>query len=210
LGYDSADSANWYLGKLDTLQLEDYPVVFWLRTAFENSRSVFEVGGHIGEAYYGFARLLTYPPGLTWTICDVPTVTAAGEALAKERGKENLRFVTKPEQSDGADIFLACGALQYLEQSPAEMISAFPERPQHVLINTTPIYDGPAFVTVQNIGSAYCAYRIFNRQQLVDSLEQLGYSLVDSWQKERKFRIPKHPEQNFDHYTGLYFRSNQP
>ena len=208
LGYDSADSATWYLNKHEKVLLEDYPVLFWLRSAFDDSHSVFEIGGHVGVAYYGFAQVLPYPPDLNWTICDVPTIVAAGEALARDRGRTNLRFVTSPAQAEGADIVLACGALQYVD-SPglAETIASFRVQPRHVLVNTTPLYDGAAFITLQNIGSAYCPYRVFNRREFVRSLEVIGYSLVDTWQKERAFRIPRHPDRSFDHYSGFYFRS---
>ena len=210
VGYDAANSSDWYLDKHNEVRLEDYPVLFWLRTAFEDSRSLFEIGGHVGVAYYGFAQVLTYPRDLTWTICDVPTVAAAGEALARERGRSNIRFVTSPAQVEGADIVLAAGALQYVETpSLAGTLAAFRARPKHVLVNTTPVYDGPSFITLQNIGPVYCPYRAFNRQEFVDSLQSLGYSLVSSWQKERVFRVPGHPERSFDHYTGFYFRSGE-
>ena len=210
LGYDSANSSSWYLSKHETVQQEDYPVLFWLRTAFEGGRSVFEIGGHVGVAYYGFAQVLAYPAGLTWTICDVPSVVTSGEALARERGRTNLRFVTSSAEVEGADIVLAAGALQYVESpSLAETIASFRVRPRHVLVNTTPVYDGPAFITLQNIGSAYCPYRAFNRGEFVQSLENLGYSLVAAWQKDRAFRVPRHPDKSFDHYSGFYFRSGQ-
>jgi putative methyltransferase (TIGR04325 family) len=208
VGYDSADSADWYLSKLNTVLQEDYPVLFWLRTAFEDSRSVFEIGGHVGVAYYGFAQVLAYPRDLVWTICDVPTVVAAGEALARERGRTNVHFVTSPAQAEGADIVLAAGALQYVESpSLAETIGSFRVRPRHVLVNTTPVYDGPAFITLQNIGTAYCPYRVFNRKEFVRAMRNAGYSLVSTWQKERAFRVPRHPDKSFDHYTGFYFRA---
>ncbi|MFN0038182.1 MAG: TIGR04325 family methyltransferase [Burkholderiales bacterium] len=207
-GYDAADAANWYLNKHNSVQQDDYPVLYWLRTAFEDSRSVFEIGGHVGVAYYGFAQVLTYPADLTWTICDVPSVTAAGKALARERGRTNVHFVTQPDQCEGADIVLAAGALQYLDSpSLAEAISRFRVKPRHVLVNTTPVYDGPALITLQYIGTAYCPYRAFNREEFIGSLRKIGYSMVATWQKDRKFRIPGHPDKSFDHYTGFYFRA---
>ena len=210
IGYDAADSATWYMSKLNTVLQEDYPILYWLRAAFEDSRSVFEIGGHVGVAYYGFAQVMSYPPDLTWTICDVPSVVKAGQALARERGRSNLQFVTSPSLSEGADVVLACGALQYVDSpSLAEAIAGFRVRPKHVLVNTTPVYDGPAFITLQNIGSAYCAYRIFNRKDFVRSLKNMGYELIATWQKERSLRIPRHPDRSFNHYTGFYFRSVQ-
>lgn len=209
VGYDSAESANWYLGKLNGVSQEDYPVIYWLREAFADSHSIFEIGGHVGVAYYGFERILPYPPNLKWTILDVPTIAAAGSDLAKQRGRNNIRFVTAPDQTDGADILLACGALQYIDQPDlAGTIASLTVKPKHILINTTPVYDGAAYITLQNIGSAYCPYRIFNRRELIRSLTNLGYSLVDFWQKERAVVIPGHPEKSFEHYSGFYFRTN--
>lgn len=207
LGYEAANSNDWYLGKMVALQLEDYPVVFWLREALGERSSLLEVGGHIGEAFYAFELVLAYPPELTWTIFDVPSVAAAGASLARERGCTNLRFITNFEKAENPDILLACGAIQYLDyRTPAHMIESLQIRPRHILINTTPIYDGPSFVTIQNIGSVYCPYRVFNRNEIVQGLGSAGYVLIDSWQKERKFRIPRHPDKSFDHYSGLYFR----
>ncbi len=208
LGYDSANSADWYLSKLDSLLLEDYPVVYWLRSAFEDSRTVFEIGGHIGEAYYGFSRVLPYPAGLQWTICDVPTIAEAGTRLAKERGRTDLRFVTDPRHPDGAEILVAAGSLQYFEPSTlADTIAAFRVRPKHILVNVTPVYDGPSYITLQNIGSAYCPYRIFSRPEFVGALEKLGYAQVDAWRKERALVIPGRPDRSFEHYSGFYFRA---
>jgi putative methyltransferase (TIGR04325 family) len=207
LGYDLAGSEGWYQHKLTDVLLEDYPVLFWLRSAFLDSGSLFEIGGHIGEAFYAFARVLSYPPELLWTIFDVPTINAKGAALARERGKTNLRFVQRTDQVDGADIIFAAGALQYIDSPTlAETVSSFRIKPKHILLNSTPVYDGPACVTLQNIGRVYCPYRIFNRQELIKSLDDIGYSLIDAWKKERAFRIRWHPERSFDHYSGFYFR----
>lgn len=208
LGYDAAKAENWYRDKLSKVQLEDYPVIYWLGKAFVQSRSVFEIGGHVGVAYYGFSRVLEYPQDLTWTILDVPTVMEAGEVLARERGETSLHFAQGGLSSvQGAEILLAAGSLQYLETSLAIILANFQQRPQHVLINLTPVYDGLEFTTIQNVGSVYCAYRIFNRQAFIGSLEALGYRLVDSWAKPRCLRIPGHPDKAFDHYSGFYFRA---
>ena len=208
LGYELANSANWYRDKLNGISLEDYPMIYWLRDALESGRSIFEVGGHVGVAYYGFSKVLKYPPDLQWTICDVPSVVSAGENLAREQGRTNLRFIAHPTESEGADIVLAAGSLQYIDSpSLVEVIGAFRVRPRHVLINITPVYEGPSFVTLQYIGTAFCAYRIFNRIQFVGEFEDAGFSLVDSWQKPRTTRIPGHREKSFDYYSGFYFRA---
>lgn len=205
-GYDSAGAGNWYQDKLTGVQLEDYPVLFWLERAFADSRTVFEIGGHVGVAYYGFSKLVRYPDGHQWTILDVPSVADAGRKLAASRGVTNLHFASDASGGDGAEIVLAAGALQYLERGLADILSGWKQKPKHILINVTPVYDGPAFVTVQNVSSAYCAYRIFNRQELIDGLDAIGYSLVDSWSKPRPLRVPGRPDRSFDRYSGFYFR----
>ena len=206
-GYDSANSQEWYNNKLKDLLLEDYPVLFWLRTALQDSHSLFEIGGHVGEAFYAFSRVLSYPPDLQWTILDVPSINAWGRDLAEKRGKTNLHFVEHVNQVDGADIVFAAGSLQYIDQpSLPGMIAAFRHKPKHILINITPVYDGPSFVTVQNIGTVYCPYRVFNREELISALDKLGYALIDSWKKPRVFRIKWHPECYFENYSGFYFR----
>lgn len=207
LGYDLAGSENWYQNKLKDVLLEDYPVLFWLRTALQESKSLFEIGGHLGEAFYAFSRVLPYPPDLQWTILDVPTINASGMDLARKRGKTNLHFVERADQVEGADIIFAAGALQYIDQpSLSAMIASFRIKPKHILINVTPVYNGPAFVTLQNIDTVYCPYRVFNREELITSLDNMGYVLVDSWKKPRAFRIKWHPEYSFDDYSGFYFR----
>jgi putative methyltransferase (TIGR04325 family) len=208
LGYDAANAGNWYFNKLSGVQLEDYPVIFWLKNAFADSRSVLEIGGHVGVAYYGFSTVLEYPEDLSWTILDVPTVMQAGEALALERGQTNLHFAHGGLSTvKDADIVMAVGALQYLETNLASMLSDCQLRPTHVIINETPVYDGPKFITLQNLGSVYSAYHIFNRQEFIDSFEALGYRLVDSWIKPRYLRVPGHPDKVLNHHSGFYFRA---
>ena len=208
LGFDAANAGNWYFDKLNGVQLEDYPVIYWLKRAFADSRSVFEIGGHVGVAYYGFSRVLEYPQDLSWNILDFPSVMEAGEALARQRGQTKLHFAHGGLSTiKGADILMAAGVLQYLETNLATILSNFQQPPKHVLINVTPVYDGPRFTTIQNVGSVYCAYHIFNRQEFLSSLEAIGYRLVDSWTKPRCLHVPGHPDKTLDHYSGFYFRA---
>jgi putative methyltransferase (TIGR04325 family) len=190
MGYDQPCVASWYREKLEGILHDDYPALFWVSAALKDARSVFEIGGHVGLAFYGFERYLVYPAGFHWTICDVPSVVAEGRRLATQRGRKELSFVTNPSESKGADVLLAAGSLQYVESPDfAETISRFSHRPKHVIVNKTPVWDGPCFVTLQNFGCSYCPYLIRNRKNFVHSIESLGYELVDSWQKQRFFRV---------------------
>lgn len=207
IGYELANSAGWYEEKFTQVGLEDYPVLFWLKHALASCRSLFEIGGHVGEAYYAFRRLLEYPTDMQWTVLDVPSIASEGAELAKVKGANGLRFCADTENVSPADIVLAVGALQYFEGPVlVDVIRKMKHSPRHVIINNTPIYDGAGYITLQNIGSVYCPYRIFNRGELVDAIEKEGYRFVDSWSKPRPVHIPGHPDKSFTGYCGLYFQ----
>jgi putative methyltransferase (TIGR04325 family) len=207
VGYDQPCVASWYKQQLTSVKHDDYPALFWMSKALASGSSVYEIGGHVGLAFYGFERYLRYPSGLKWTICDVPSVITEGRRLAREHARGELMFVSDPDGFDGADIVLAAGSLQYVESPDlADMIEAFSRKPQHVIVNKTPVWNGPRFVTLQNLGCSHCPYLVRNRQHFIASMEALDYQLVDTWEKERCFRILRHPDKAFDHYSGFYFR----
>src|SRR5262245_43873588 len=55
IGYDNQAAADLYLERTRRVYPADYPVMFWLDKLFQSgARSVFEFGGHIGIAYYGY------------------------------------------------------------------------------------------------------------------------------------------------------------
>jgi putative methyltransferase (TIGR04325 family) len=206
IGYDNAEAASLYRQVLDRPRHEDYPALFWLDRAFRNSRTVFEIGGHVGVAYYAFERFLSHPEGLEWTILDTKAVAEAGKQLARERGRHNLRFVTDfAEVKAGVDILFAAGSLQYLPGPLLpERVRAIAPAPRHILINNTPVTDRDGFVTLQDIALSYCPYRIHSRAELITPLLSMGYELVDSWQKERRLVVPGHPQRTLEHYSGFY------
>lgn len=206
IGYDQPETATWWKDRLEKIESDDYPALFWIGRALQDSRSVFEVGGHVGIAYYGFSRYLDYPAGFHWEICDVPAIAQEGRRLAAERGHTNLTFVSSPAESPGADIFFASGSLQYIESPTlADMINGFTRKPKHIIVTKTPMWDGARFVTLQNIGCSYCPYVINNKGEFIASIEAHGYKLVDSWKKPRSFSVAGRQGMDFDHFSGYYF-----
>lgn len=185
----------------------DYAIIFWLKKLLAPGTTLFEVGGSVGRAFYSFQRYLSYPPGLRWTICELAPVTELGEKLAKERGARELFFTTRIAGGGGATIFLASGTLQFLPEPLSETLRAFSVKPTHLLLNRVPLWDGPAFATLHNVGQTTCAYEIFNKAEFTSEIERLGYSLVDEWETpEFSCHIPFHPERSISAYTGMYFR----
>lgn len=214
LGYDSAKSDDWYLTKIDQLDLADYPVLFWLnkaiaansQTSSQTRQTLLELGGHVGEAYYGFSKHNSLPKEFSWHILDVPSVNEAGRRLALEKQDRTLNFQDQLDRTQRYDIVLACGVLQYIEEDFCALIKTLPNLPKHILINTTPVHENKSFTTLQNIGSVYCPYKIYNRDLLLSTLKELGYELKDAWSIERAFSLPKHPDKSFDSYSGFYFQ----
>jgi putative methyltransferase (TIGR04325 family) len=127
-------------------------------------------------------------------------------------GLPNISFMNKVEDfaESRLDILLASGSMQYLA-SPARLLQNMLDRrirPSHVLINRLPLYGGPQFVTLQNGGLVYYPQYVFNRETFINSIENLGYGLVDAWPDTAdSCVIPFHPARSIATYTGLYFQT---
>lgn len=207
--YDTDAAGRMYRSHLRSIRVSDYPLVYWMARLFaEGHRHVFDLGGHIGVSYYGFQPYLDYPPDMTWTIHDVPSVMAAGRAWALEHDpSRRLAFVETPEAADGRDLLVCTGALQYLDYTLPELLCSLPSKPRHVLVNLTPMHPAQEFFTLQNLGIAICPYRIMSAPQFTKDMESCGYRMLDHWQSyERHLRIPFEPAYAVDSYHGFHFR----
>lgn len=207
VGYDNDSSSTVYDSHLERVDHYDYPVLFWLQRSFEQGLcKVFDLGGHVGIKYYAFRRLLLWPESATWTVGDVPAVVRRGRALARERGEHALHFADEATAFDGCDVLLASGSLQYLPETLAELLARKASKPPRVLVNTTPIHEQRAFFTVNGIGTAYCPYRVQQRDTFIADLTAQGYTLADSWTNPgKRLDLPFEPGHTLTHYTGFCF-----
>lgn len=207
-GYDNPVSAELYRERTRRVFINDYPVMLWLSKLFDSGHSsVFDLGGHIGLAYYAYQRYLRYPPALRWCVFDVAAVAVAGRAWAEQHDPaRRLRFADDPGAANGVDILFAAGSLQYLDYTLAELLGSLPQRPRHLLLNSVPIHTTASYFTVQNMGTACCPYRITAEREFVDSLKALGYVIQDRWEnQQRSCLIPSRPDRSLDRYFGFYF-----
>jgi len=207
VGHDLPELAQLYRERLAGVYGYDYPVLFWLKPRLQAARRVFDFGGHVGIHFYTYERYLSYPRDLRWTVCDVAATVSAGQDLAEQRGRREILFTTRPEEADGADVFLAAGSLQYVETPGlARMLEALAEPPPDVIVNKVPLYPGPTYVTLQNHGASYAPHYVWNENEFIDPVLGLGYELVDRWRNDgRDCEIPLHPERR-SRLWGLYFR----
>ncbi len=206
-GYDNEASAELYIDRLEETRPSDYAVFFWLQPLLPGIRGVFDFGGNMGWSYYSFRKYLSFPDALRWHILDVPAVMRAGQELAKKRQAPHLIFTEEMSKAECCEVFYTSGTLQYIEADLSKMLESFAIKPQHVFVNRVPFSDRPTFFTIQDIGTAYCPYRITNRRQFIESLQQLGYTLVDQWKcAESWCSVLFRPSRHVQHYSGMYFR----
>ena len=214
--HDGSLKQNLNLEEIGKFKQIDYPVLVWLGEIFKHQSRLFDFGGNTGNSYYAYRNYISYPPALQWLICDVPEAVKVGNELLKRFSSPGLSYTTDIADADGFDVLLTCGTLQYLEPSLAQLLSDLQYLPQHLIINHVPCYDGDRYITLQNLLivdpvnntqiASYTPYKIQNRTELIESLEKMGYELVDSWQQNRNCYIPFHPERFVDFYHGFYFR----
>ncbi len=207
IGYDTEELASWYRDRLDRVFVEDYPALFWLQRLLPDVKHVFDFGGHVGVHYFGWQKLMQWPKELKWTVSEVPAVVDAGRKLAEERKATQLHFTSRPEDADGADLFLASGSLQYLEPGfLPSLLGGLKKRPRQVLLNKLPVHPERDYVTLQDAHLTFHPYTVVSRPRLIESLGALGYRLVDEWQShEHDCSIMLQPQLDVPAYTGALF-----
>ena len=183
----------------------DYAVLFWLSDIIPDAELLFDLGGNVGGRYLAFRKHLTYPDNFTWLVKDIPSVVALGRIIAEEEAATHLRFATDYTRLGEADILLASGVLQLLEDWNGFLHRA-PNLPRSILINRKPVSDQPDAVTLHSIGVSFVPYHIFNRQSFVGEFNNLGYRQVDEWRTpELGCWIPHHASHSLNSYSGFYF-----
>lgn len=209
VGYDSAEMASWYRERLDAVQPEDYPVLFWLARVVPEVKTVFDFGGHVGLHYFSWQRLVAWPKGLRWTVGEVAAVVEAGRAVARERNAEgSLSFTTEVRDANGAGVFVASGSVQYLEPGFLwHALGALERRPRHLLFNKLPVHESRDFVTIQDAGASFHPYSVVARGTLEHELARLGYERIDAWKNPGlDCLVYLRRDLHVSSYSGAYWR----
>ena len=215
IGYDNPDAANLYDERLARIFPSDYPVMFWLGRAFAEpspSKNVLDIGGHVGVAYYQFEQYLEYPTDSDWRLGGDGRSGGrhAGPDPGRRARPRHLSFTTDLASVSDVSLLLAAGSLQYIDESLSTMIARYWWGPRHIILNKLPLHSAESFVTLQSIGTAFCPYRIFNRDEFIQSAKGFGYEVVDEWQNaDMGCRIGSGSDRDIAAYSGLYFRRAQ-
>lgn len=211
-GHDHPDYIKLHLELSKTLRPSDYAALYWISRICSREIKVFDFGGHVGNLFYSYLDyLMDTSNSVKWTVFDLPKTVTAGQELARQRGAHGLKFTTSLAQYSCDQVLLISGAFHYWEKSIAEFVSQFPELPDHILINRTPVCDtAPAFFTVQDNGSYAVPCVVRSLDQIVSAFSAAGYALIDRWKApELRMRMPLFPGLNVPNYSGFYFSTQK-
>jgi putative methyltransferase (TIGR04325 family) len=181
IGYDNEGTASLY-DDWFFIDAKDFPVLFWLEKVLEPGARIFDFGGHVGHTCLAYREMLTKGSTLSWEVYDVAAVVEEGTRRVTEKGIERLSFTTDFSHASGVDVLHAAGSLQYEQRHLTDMLQTLPQKPRYVIINRTPTIPDSEMVTLQNIGPAFCPYRIDAKSRLPDGLRKLGYEQMATWE----------------------------
>ena len=206
LGYENAPGATTLYSP--QVIAWDYPAIHWLSDAFLNGMSsVFDLGGHVGIKYYAFKRVVRYPEGLQWTVCDVPSVAKAGEEIAQQKdATSELRFCTDVRLASGIDVLFMSGSLQYLPSTMKAILQELKALPRRIILNTTAVHAERTLYTLNSIGVGVCPYRIQHYDEVLTEIREFGYRRRDMWRNDGKpISIPFVEGGDGAYYFGCCF-----
>ncbi|MFM0081190.1 methyltransferase, TIGR04325 family [Paraburkholderia sediminicola] len=184
----------------------DYAAFYYLRDRIPCIKKIFDMGGNVGNLYYRYRDYLPLRPDAIWTVYDLPDNILRGRALASEKNVDNLQFTDDLQQAEGLDLLIVSGALHYFDKPLPEFIENIKQRPKYILINRTPLTEGPEFAVVQDYaGMIRVACKVYNRSKLVADFKRLGYEVLGEWQAaELGLTVVDRPSSSVGAYTGLW------
>jgi putative methyltransferase (TIGR04325 family) len=190
----------------DVTRESDYPVLFFLCPIASELRTVFDLGGSIGNLFFQLDRYLNFSDELVWTVHDLPFKRKAMYDFAKNKGERRISFTDEFSSASGVDLFIVVGAIHFFEPKLADLLYQLGRLPKHVIVNRSPFSEGKDIITVHDGGLWVNPCKLHSVEKLCSGMRNLGYELVASWPvNERKVRIPLIPEYN-EPYFGFYFR----
>jgi len=186
----------------------DYPLLFWMAKVAANHKRLVELGGSLGHFYYSSRRFTAYPEQFEWLIAELSEAVELGARLAAEREDKRLRFVSSDRLSEiaGTDFFMTAGTIQYMQSDLVEILQSLVHLPVDLIVHELPVHDSKAFWTLQDLKVCEMPYRVYSKSGLFESLEKLGYEMVDTWSHARTIQIPFHREETVAEYIGFYCR----
>jgi putative methyltransferase (TIGR04325 family) len=187
----------------------DYPVLFFLSPIASELRTVFDLGGSIGNLFFQLDRHLHFSHELVWTVHDLPFKRAAMLEFARRRNEERLRFSDHFYSASGVDLFIVAGAIHFFEPTLADLLTPLERLPKHVIVNRSPFSSLDDIITVHDGGLWVNPCKLHSVSSFCSAMGELGYDLIASWPvHERRTRVPLFPDCD-GIYRGFYFRLSE-
>lgn len=204
-GHESFENAAVQLQQSRVARPSDYAAFYYLRDLMPGIKKIFDLGGSVGNLYYCYRAYLTLAPDAIWTVYDLPENVQRGREMARERDAGNLQFTSDLQQADGADLFIVSGSLHYFDKPLPEFIENIRQRPKYILVNRTPLTEGPEFAVVQDAGHVRVACKLYNRSKLIADFRRIGYDVLGEWQAaELGLTVLDRPSSSIGAYAGLW------
>jgi len=205
-GHDNQFHNLAHAGFSEITRESDYPVLYLLSPLASQLRSVFDLGGSIGNLFYSYDRELHFSSDLRWIVNDLPHKKEPALEYAKSKGERRIVFSDKFSDASGVDLLIVSGAAHYFEENVPAMLSRLTQLPKIVAVNRTPFSIQHDIVTIQDGGRFALACKLHDMKRFVDGMVAIGYELVAQWQvHERTVQVPLYPELT-DTYQGFFFR----
>jgi putative methyltransferase (TIGR04325 family) len=191
------------------IRLSDYPVLFWLREiSVAGTLNVFDFGGGVGQTFVALSHYLKPEVIGRWIVQDLPDVVSdAPEKYYPTGTPAALEFTSTMSHATDCNVVLAAGAFHYWEGSIANFFAALSTKPDHFIINRSPMRStGEPFYTVQEGTNWAVPCKVNSVDSLISEMKREGYVEVDRWiDLEKSLILPLYPDHSTP-YRGIYFR----
>jgi putative methyltransferase (TIGR04325 family) len=206
-GHEDPEHPKHHMSLAEVPRPSDYAALFHMRGLVYDRAKIFDLGGSIGNLFYLYDRYLNLPSDCIWLVFELPAWVELGRNVATNRGENRLQFTRKWQDATGAELLIASGSLHYFDPPLSQMVSELLEKPTHILINRTPLIEGPTKATVQDGGTHRVGCVLHNRAEFVTAFEAIGYNVVDSWKaSELSLNLVGKSESSALPYSGFFFR----
>jgi putative methyltransferase (TIGR04325 family) len=205
--HDHPKQMTLHAGFAEVTRESDYPVLFFLLPIASELRSVFDLGGSVGNLFFQLDRRLHFSEEMVWTVHDLPFKREAMVEFARSRNERRLRFSDQLSSASGADLFIVAGAIHFFEPKLAELLAGLERLPRHVIVNRSPFSNlDHDIIAVHDGGLWLNPCKLHSVDGFCTAMNKLGYELVAMWPvHERSMRVPLYPDYD-GAYRGFYFR----
>jgi putative methyltransferase (TIGR04325 family) len=175
--------------------------------AKSGSVRVIDLGGAVGAGYVQLLGALPTTIAIEYHVVDLEKMCSEGKRLFSDDPRIQFHKVI-PQSIESLDIVYANSVLQYIDHYEETLAQITSLGAEFVLLGDLPVGNIPTYATKQlNLVGKVLAYWFFNRDEIVDTLAQRGYSLIYEGLEEPEFDQENFPQSHrIGRMRNLLFR----